>query len=471
MLALIALFAAGKPILSGTMDPDCFWHLRVAGQIERDGVGAVVDEISFSSMKSPWTPYSWLAELGMKALWDAGGFRAALFVQALMMAGFVVFVGLACHERTAGDEMATILASVFACWWALPYLSFRPVTAALVIIACCWWLIQRDRRTGERSRAIWWIIPLAMLGANVHFFTFLIPGMLACRWLDASNRRRAALLTACAAAASCATPLLPGVLHSMLHYQMGDPMVRMGVIAEFQPFSARPAGWVSVALLLASLATAIWNRSVLGRGERLLLITGIVLLCWLGRFAAVYAVVAAPILAATLPRMSPGPLSNRTLRAAMCLLLTLGLGRIALAFPSHDAQLDDWLNRLGEDVPGYPTAAAAFVEQNIDLSRGRLLNEFTWGGYLAWRFGPRCQVFMDGRTQVHPPEFWQSVYGTNPAGIRALLSAADADAAILPTERSRLLDELHERGWKTVFRDARAQVLVPPGSAVAGAGE
>jgi hypothetical protein len=56
--------AASKSILYDTLDPDCFWHLRVAEQLQRDGIRPLVDPMSFMSIKDPWTPYSWLAELG-----------------------------------------------------------------------------------------------------------------------------------------------------------------------------------------------------------------------------------------------------------------------------------------------------------------------------------------------------------------------------------------------------------------------
>ena len=52
------------------LDPDCFWHIRVAEQLEREGIHPIVDQLSFASIKDPWTPYSWLAELGMKWVWD-----------------------------------------------------------------------------------------------------------------------------------------------------------------------------------------------------------------------------------------------------------------------------------------------------------------------------------------------------------------------------------------------------------------
>src|SRR5205814_1338906 len=70
LIGMIALVGVGKAVVSDTLDPDLFWHLRVADQLHRDGVGPLVDELSFQSIRTPWTPYSWLAELGMKWAWD-----------------------------------------------------------------------------------------------------------------------------------------------------------------------------------------------------------------------------------------------------------------------------------------------------------------------------------------------------------------------------------------------------------------
>src|SRR4051812_12166525 len=97
LIALLAVAAGGKAILYDTIDPDCFWHLKVASQMQQDGVGPLVDRLSFASVQTPWTPYSWLAELAMKATWDRGGYRAAVLAQALLQSAFVVAVALACR--------------------------------------------------------------------------------------------------------------------------------------------------------------------------------------------------------------------------------------------------------------------------------------------------------------------------------------------------------------------------------------
>src|SRR2546429_4797913 len=87
ILGLLALVAGGKAILYDTLDPDCFWHLKVAEQLGHEGIGPVTDHLAYASSREPWTPYSWLAELGMKWVWDCGGDRAAVFVLAVVAGG------------------------------------------------------------------------------------------------------------------------------------------------------------------------------------------------------------------------------------------------------------------------------------------------------------------------------------------------------------------------------------------------
>src|SRR4051794_32162342 len=156
LVGLVALVAGGKAVLFDTIDPDCFWHLKVADQLRADGIRPVVDRLSFASVQTGWAPYSWLAELGMKATWDAGGYRAAVFVQALMQAALAAVVALACRAaRPAAaprcrflpapgegactgrepSRVAAVLAAAWAVFLTLPYVSFRPVTATLVIMA------------------------------------------------------------------------------------------------------------------------------------------------------------------------------------------------------------------------------------------------------------------------------------------------------------------------------------------------
>jgi len=50
----------GKGDLADTLDPDCFWHLRVGQEIAHRLAGRdpLWTDLSFASTRQPWTPYS-----------------------------------------------------------------------------------------------------------------------------------------------------------------------------------------------------------------------------------------------------------------------------------------------------------------------------------------------------------------------------------------------------------------------------
>jgi hypothetical protein len=353
------------------------------------------------------------------------------------------------------------------------------VTAAILLLWIITALLVRDRRRRERSIAVWWVVPLTAVLANVHLFVWLVPAAVAAmlwgavfeiRWPFDSNVttgpgrvRRYAVMLAATIAAAAATPMLPGTLRTIWFYGARDAMAAGPAIAEMQFFARGPMGAVGGALVVfIACCCAIRRRGRLRAGEIVCLIAGAALLLKLGRFAPIFAMAAVPALAATLP-----PLSDRLLRRpAISLLLAavalLGGARIVTAFPPRGESVDRWLNRNGVGTPGYPCLAADFVDRSVARSTGRLVDEFSWGGYLEWRLGDRYEVLLDGRTQVFPAAVWQATYLGGDASLQRFLARIDADAALVPAGNSRFEPALRRLGWTRVYQDERAEVLVPP---------
>jgi hypothetical protein len=486
MIGLLALFAAGKAILADTLDPDCFWHLRVAETLQTHGVGPIVDDLSFASIRTPWTPYSWLAELGMKAVWDFGGFRAAVFVQALMMAGWVIFIALGATESnliwvsrryasdqhardasaTVGNPLGVVIATAIAMYISIPYLSFRPASFAFLLLAVCAWLILRDVRLEQKSKAVWLLIPITILITNCHFFSVLVPLWLGAMMTGAiveQNRaswhRYGKLLLMTTLACFC-TPMAAGAIGTMWSYQADDPMVRPdGIIAELHPFWTDP---IAVALMLALFSLAFAHRRRISAGQWLWLVGTFILYARMSRLAPAFAPIAAAALAVVFPALGRRAISRPALHWVIAAVLALGLLRLSFAFPDRHTTLSHWLNRHGPEVPGYPCEAATFVATRVTPASGRLINEFSWGGYLAWELGDRFKVLLDGRTQLYSPAFWKAAYFDGPGAMRTLLLTARADAAVLPAEKSRFHDALIQLGWTSAYRDEQAEVLLPP---------
>ena len=455
----------GKAI-NTALDPDLFWHLRVAEQLGMDGIGPLVDRISFASMKQPWTPYSWLAELGMKGIWDGLGFRGTILVQALAIVGTLMFITLACVEL-AGPErrLNCIVATAIAAYLSLAYLSFRPATFAIFLLSAVTYLLVRDRRMQERSRALWLIVPVTVLLTNIHLSAVMVPAWVACVFAGSiwegnwrSVRRYLALLLATLLACLC-TPMLGGAIRSAWHYQFNDPMVAGGHITEMSPIYQGASGIATTIGILALVALALRNRESVRTAEWIWLALAGVLMLRLGRFAPMFAMIAAPVLAGTLPKLSDVVLTKRPVLAAMAVVLALGLFRSVVQFPRNQT-LDSFLDR--DEVFRYPTAAARYVDQHVASRSLRLINEFSWGGYLAWRLGEKYQVLMDGRTQLYSRQFWAKTYFGDEASRVALLKEADGDVAIVPVQRSIFRKPLEQMGWRNVYQDQQAVVLVPP---------
>jgi hypothetical protein len=488
LVALLAFVPAAKAVLYDTLDPDSFIHLLAANQLWREGIHPIVDHQSYMSVREPWTPYSWLAELGMKVIWDTGGFRAALATHAILAAGLIWLVGLACAARVRSqedpDRLTRIgLATAFAAYLSIPYLSFRPVTLALVIMALCVWLLIRDRRLGERTRATWLVIPLTVLLVNVHLYAIILPAWLAAllvgalwEWWRAPHENRPeakrrmwryAILFGGSALGCLATPMLTGVMRSIAFYQSTDPMVAGTVVKEYLPFHAGMPGMVSAVLVILMLVFVLGRREELRAGEVFWLLGSLVLLLRMGRFSPVFAMAAAPMLAATLPRLKDAVLGRAITRLALMIVIGAGLYRVWQEVPGPSMTVDHWLERNGPMMPGYPARAARFVEEVVPRRTGRVINEYSWGGYLSWRLGPKFQVLLDGRTNLYPPDFWQRTYlSAKSNDVAAFLTSLDADVAVLPTGASRFQPLLEAAGWKVALADPRATVLVPPGAPI-----
>ncbi|HEY0008711.1 MAG TPA: hypothetical protein VGB55_08310, partial [Tepidisphaeraceae bacterium] len=423
--------------------------------------------LSFSSDKTPWTPYSWLAELFMKAVWDAFGYRGTIFITAICSAAIVWLISQSCFEATRrrttdGSAMTTAVGTVLAAYFTLAYISFRPVTFALVLFAAIIWLLWRDRRTPSRWT---WLVPaLIALMTNLHLYGIVAAGLVVAVAIGTffDHRRlfpRMAWLAGLSAFAACCTPMLPGMIETALRYNAVDPMVSARFISEMRPFYEGTAGIVSLLIIAGLLAWTIVRRKRLNVVDWVLLIAGLVLLFRLGRFSPLFAMLSLPVFCSVLPVMNDRALRRRPVRIAIGTVLVIGALNLAWAFPRGGTSFNAWLNRHAPHATAYPTAAADWATANVPVTHYRVINEFDWGGYLAWRLGPSWRVFMDGRTQLYPPAFWQAAFFDSPEAQEDLLASVRADFAILPMRRSALRETLERLEWRVVYQDDVACVL------------
>ncbi len=255
--------------------------------------------------------------------------------------------------------------------------------------------------------------------------------------------------------------MLGGTLSAIREYMTSNPLTANPMIAELEPMYRGKAHQITLMFVAIIIACAMVRRS-LRAGEWLWLGGMSILFIKCGRAAPLFAPIFAPMMSWSLPKLSDRALGRKSVNFGALAVILIGAIRIGFSLPDN-SRPEAWMNRNGPDLPGYPTKAAEFVDARVHPSTGRLINEFDWGGYLAWKL-PQYQVLLDGRTQLYSADFWHKTYLDDKHETTKLLASLQADAAILPAGTSRFRDSLHQLGWKRVFNDARAEVFVPPTS-------
>src|SRR5262249_50648658 len=147
----------------------------------------------------------------------------------LLAMALVVLGALACAAAQSDQryrDIPILIGVILAGIWTQWFTAFRPVTAAMVLLAACAWLLLRDRKLGERSRAVWFVPPLVAVTVNLHFFAAIVPcwlgAVLVGAILEQTDRKRRVwryiVLFALSGLALCATPMLPGMMSVVRSY-------------------------------------------------------------------------------------------------------------------------------------------------------------------------------------------------------------------------------------------------------------
>jgi hypothetical protein len=123
--------------------------------------------------------------------------------------------------------------------------------------------------------------------------------------------------------------------------------------------------------------------------------------------------------------------------------------------------------------PSSPEAAAMFPVPQAAMDRllacgepGPVWNDFNWGGYVIWRGEGQYTVGIDGRLEtLYPSDHFEKYLTVLFAqeGWRDIVQASPARYALVAAESPALFETLE--GWRLVYEDGLAKVLVRNGAA------
>ncbi|MDJ0851213.1 MAG: hypothetical protein QNK04_22805 [Myxococcota bacterium] len=495
-LVLVGLVAGQRA------DPDLWGRLSVAAVIFEAGHVPLVDDFSYTASGRPWIDHEWLTGVVFYTVLAGSGEPGLLLFKYALAAASLLLV-LAAHGRIyrASPLVGGLALALLAAGFLSAYLStIRAQVFSITGFLVCLTVLERVRLAQWRPRALFGLVPLGVVWANLHggfVMGLLAVGLYAAAALVERRPRAAALHLGVVAATvlgvALANPYGPAYLGFLLHAWTLD---RSG-ITEWQPLLAGAwsvgqaylAALVGVAGLLAlrTAAVAVWRGGLWPlparpappgphRGSDLapaLVVLLVVCMALLARrihsFVALTLAFTLPVLLPAtvaarerLERGWPGRLFGVVLPVAACVAAAVLLGTVLRARPVLRTFVPDELSRGVDDRYRYPVGAVRYLRDSP--YEGRLLNPFTQGEFLYWALYPRFRVAMDGRyEEVYSQEQFRWVrrfYGVAERKRSAALAAqSGADFVVFRSRGPGAAALEAHPDWWTVYDDGVYAVL------------
>ncbi len=450
-------------------DPDLWWHLRI-GQIIWTGRRVpTADLLSFTASQHAWVPHEWLSQLGIYAAYRLGDYFGLMLLLCVLTATLLAVQYASCRLYSGNAKIA-FLGALVTWFFATTGLALRPQLLGYLLLACELLVLHLGR--SQDRRWFFFLPALFALWVNVHgsfFFGIAVlaallicsriqwnAGLLASRPLDTAQRRTLVWVSGLSLAALWANPVgWPAIAYPLR--TVFDPRMPLGAVSEWQSLAfddVRAFGLLGLAATI--LLVALVRRTVLYVDEMILLALAFAMAVLHQRLLFAWGVVAAPILCRQVADLWDDYRPERDRAVPNAVFIGASVVAAIAAFPAR-AELVSQIER------GNPVQAVEFIRSS--RLAGRILNEYTFGGYLSWAL-PEQKVFIDGRADVYA---WTGVLADYGALVtlredpERILNRYGVDFCLLPRSAPlvRVLRYLPE--WSERYADSQAVIFVRSG--------
>ena len=429
------LLLAGRSAM--LRDPGTFWHLAAGEKMLATGHVLRQDPFSFTMAGRPWVDDQWLAECGMAAMYRLAGWDGLLLLTATVLAALYTWIAVRLLQSGLNWLPTGVLLALVLLIGS-PQFHVRPLVATLGLLGVTFALLV-DVEAGKKPlRRLWWLVPLAVLWANIHGGVLGGLGTVAfcaAGWcltaifarskcppmtmqggdVSRATAFRAMELFALLAAMAAATLLNPYGLELPREWLQTLAMPLPMIIEEHRPLDlTAPDAWATLLLMAVYLVVL---AGVFPRRPR---ITWLVPLVWFvlafGRFrhAPLLAIVMAIALADMLPNSRVGQwLGRRHLLSVP--RPSVGWRSAGLPLVVVLAALACQVAGIGVPVIGHGWARfdparwpLGLVPQLKEIERTGagpgIFNDLNFGGFLIYHT-PRLPVFIDDRCSLYGGDF------------------------------------------------------------------
>jgi hypothetical protein len=220
LVVLFAIYVVGMTwALPSQLASDTWMTLAYGREIVQHGLPSH-DVLTVWAHGRTWVDQQWLGQLIFYGAFAAGGIRAALGLNMVLLAGTMALALVAARRRGGSTRSVTwfALASFVVLAWTSWILRVQALVFPLFVGLL--WLLAADSR--RPSRRVFWALPILVLWANLHGTAFLAAGLVALRGasmlLERERTLRARVPTALALLASPALLLASPYGLSLVDY-------------------------------------------------------------------------------------------------------------------------------------------------------------------------------------------------------------------------------------------------------------
>jgi hypothetical protein len=458
LTALLA-FAVFRAARQSIADPDLWWHLKNAQYLFTTGRLPLTDTYSFTAAGSAWTPHAWIAEIPFYL-----GFRIAglsgVFVVYLVLSEAIVLGTFYLAYRASKDIKNSFVVAVFAV--ALMTVSIGPRTLLFGWLYLILLLLFLKGISEGKNRYYFFLPPLFCLWINTHaswltglvvFGVFFASGLVEGSWglIDAKKwspevRRNLFICGVLSVGALFINPTGYRAVAWPLGIFHPNPLsVGVGYITELRSIDFHSLlgkimlGFLLVVVLTNLLSSRRWKLNDVG-----LLLLALYFSLTYTRLVFFAAIIITPLLAERI-KILPHYQQHKEKAWLNAVILLVVIGGMFAGWP-RPGELQDKVAAM------FPVKASDYLKAHS--VRGRVFNEYIWGGYLIWN-NPDLPVFIDGRGDIFDAKgiFRDYVDANELRNTFAIFDKYGIDYILYPSN-SPLSEMLkNTAGWKLEYSD------------------
>ncbi|MCL6454910.1 MAG: hypothetical protein K6T78_14985 [Alicyclobacillus sp.] len=452
-------------------DPDTPWHYATGLYILAHHHVPTTDPFSWTSRGLPWVTQEWLFEAVFAWLGTHFGFTATWLLQCGIETATVAALYRLASRLSSGNRVMAAILACSAVFGGIIFWTMRPQMVSYMMFSVFLLILQRVRE--GRFRALWFVPPLMLIWANAHgssiigplvlclevVISFLPPvGRLTKTVLPRGARWR---LLAAAAIGGVVGLLNPNHLKAYTYALLSTNSTMTDNIMEWHSpnFHLQEFKYgVLPFLLVVGLVLVVRFRTVPMR-DVLFFGGSFAMFLVSQRFLPYLAITVVPLLAGlTSDWLRALNRPSALMRLVNALLLAVWAGFFCTRLSEVSGPVSDhWSSGA------YPVGAVNYLKAHHLTSR--VLDKYSFGGYFILRGIP---TFVDGRTDIFLNNgvfedylALQNVWSDAPS----LINQYQFQAAVFSSGDS-IVTYLTQTGWRVVYVDSVAEVLVPPNSKV-----